>query len=228
MTPHVPTARQFFPLAAAEAAVADRHPRDPARDVVAPQRVDTTRAGARRARDAGRRRSRRCARRSRGSSPTSRGRKPSGMRGATSCAGSSRTSCADSTHASSTPSGNGARRSASFGDIDAAGRATHDDAPRRRRPGSTRSSGASAWWDWLIAQEKIAEREQARAAFLALDGVARTLGGRARPARTPVPAVAAAPLAAEKARRSREITAQLEAVPAELRVAARLTLGEAA
>ena len=31
---------------------------------------------------------------------------------------------------------------------------------------------ASAWWDWLFAQEKIAEQQQARARSLALDGVA--------------------------------------------------------
>ena len=75
---------------------------------------------------------------------------------------------------------------------------------------------ASSWWDWLFAQEKIAERERARAAFLALDGVARTWeGARDRLAprfkRSP-----AEPLEAEKLRRSREIAAQLEAVPGSL------------
>lgn len=75
---------------------------------------------------------------------------------------------------------------------------------------------ASAWWDWLIAQEKIAELERARAAFLALDGVARTWEGardRLAPRFRQSPA---APLETEKARRSREITARLELVPAEL------------
>ena len=75
---------------------------------------------------------------------------------------------------------------------------------------------ASAWWDWLFAQEKIAEREQARAKYLALDGVARTweeARDRLAPRFRQSPA---APLEAEKARRSREIARQLEAVPADL------------
>lgn len=75
---------------------------------------------------------------------------------------------------------------------------------------------ASAWWDWLFAQEKIAERERARAAFLALDGVARTWEGardRLAPRFRQSPSE---PLEAEKSRRSREIAAQLEAVPAGL------------
>jgi len=75
---------------------------------------------------------------------------------------------------------------------------------------------ASAWWDWLIAQEKIAEREQARAKYLAFDGVARTWEGtrdRLAPRFRQSPA---APLEAEKTRRSREIARQIEAVPAEL------------
>jgi len=75
---------------------------------------------------------------------------------------------------------------------------------------------ASAWWDWLLAREKIAAREQARARYLALDGVARTWEGardRLAPRFRQSPA---APLQAEKARRSREIAAELEAVPADL------------
>jgi len=75
---------------------------------------------------------------------------------------------------------------------------------------------ASAWWDVFFAQEKIAERERARATFLALDGVARTWEGardRLAPRFRQSPA---APLETEKARRSREIAAQIEAVPAEL------------
>jgi uncharacterized protein (AIM24 family)/uncharacterized membrane protein len=75
---------------------------------------------------------------------------------------------------------------------------------------------ASAWWDWLFAQEKIAERERARAAFLALDGVARTWEGARDQLAPRFRHSPAEPLEAEKSRRSREIAAQLEAVPAGL------------
>ena len=163
-------------LAAAEAAVAARDPRDPARDVVAARA--SGRGASRRAPSSRRRRrpSRRCAPRSRGSSPTSRGRRSSGTRSVMCCAGSSRTNCALSTRASSTPSGSGARRSASS--ATSSGRpARHDGAPSEAKARFDALERASAWWDWLIAQEKIAEREQARAAFLALDGVARTWEG---------------------------------------------------
>ena len=102
-----------------------------------------------------------------------------------------------------------------FGDIERQAR----KARRRAEEAQARFDAlerASAWWDWLIAQEKIAEREQARATFLALDGVAMTWeSARDRLAprfqQSPV-----APLETEKARRSREIAAQLEAVPTEL------------
>ncbi len=76
---------------------------------------------------------------------------------------------------------------------------------------------ASAWWDWLFAQEKIAQRERARAAFLALDGVARTWEGARDQLAPRFRHSPAEPLEAEKTRRSREIAAQLEAVPEGLR-----------
>jgi uncharacterized protein (AIM24 family) len=75
---------------------------------------------------------------------------------------------------------------------------------------------ASAWWDWLLAQEKIAERERARAAYLALDGVARTWEGARDQLAPRFRHSPAELLEAEKSRRSREIAAQLEAVPAGL------------
>jgi uncharacterized protein (AIM24 family) len=102
-----------------------------------------------------------------------------------------------------------------FADVDRQAR----DARRRADVARARLDAlerASAWWDWLLAREKIAAREQARARYLALDGVARTweeardqLAPRFR--QSP-----AAPLQAEKARRSREIAAELEAVPSDL------------
>jgi uncharacterized protein (AIM24 family) len=103
-----------------------------------------------------------------------------------------------------------------FGDIERRAR----DARRSADEAKARFDAlerASAWWDWLFAQEKIAERERARAAFVALDGVARTWEGardRLAPRFRQSPA---APLETEKARRSREITARLETEPAELK-----------
>lgn len=76
---------------------------------------------------------------------------------------------------------------------------------------------ASAWWDWLLAQEKIAERERARAAYRALDGVARTWEGARDQLAPRFRHSPAESLQAEKTRRSREIAAQLEAVPEGLR-----------
>jgi uncharacterized protein (AIM24 family) len=76
---------------------------------------------------------------------------------------------------------------------------------------------ASAWWDWLLAQEKIAERERARATYRALDGVARTWEGARDQLAPRFRHSPAESLQAEKTRRSREIAAQLEAVPEGLR-----------
>jgi uncharacterized protein (AIM24 family) len=75
---------------------------------------------------------------------------------------------------------------------------------------------ASYWWDWLVARERIVEREQARARFLALDGVAKTwetARDRLAPRFGSSPADA---LRSERERRSKEIAERLATPPAGL------------